>query len=113
MEARPPLRPVGHVGNNDVRLGFRNTRAYAGCPVTTRDPPAARAVVREVLVEFRDGVVAAANRAPAVDGELRVAVDAYCTARGSTIPARVWLLRPAPAGTGRYGVARRLTGAAT
>ena len=74
-----------------MRIAFHDTHAYPGCRATTSDDPASSSGRAEA--EFSDGPVVAASFARLESGELLVRIAAYRTARGTTIPAKRWILR--------------------
>lgn len=60
------------------------------------------------VIEFADGLGAAATRARRDDDALELAVDEYITRKQHTVVARRWLLRPTDTAQTVWRVAQRL-----
>ncbi len=75
-----------------LRLRFTHSHIYPGA-LARMDAPAPNGRDTPCLVEFADGVEVPARFA-GTPGALRLAVEAYTTARGARIQAKRWSLTP-------------------
>lgn len=79
-----------------------DSHAYPGCAVLVD----AAGQEGAAHIAFSDGAVAAGFYESREDGDLRLAVEAYRTGRGTAIPAKTWLLRAE--GGNRWKVKRKM-----
>lgn len=67
-----------------------HTHVYPGCRATTDQSIQAGAV----HVEFSDGSIAQGSVGQLLEGKFTLSIDAYTTAKGTSIKSKSWLVEP-------------------
>jgi len=80
-----------------------HTHLYRGAAGTLPEEPLPEAGLA-ATVEFSDGVVAPGRLLPMAGGRTRLEVEAYCTASGTKIGPKAWILEPQPDAPERFRV---------
>ncbi|MFT3750232.1 MAG: hypothetical protein QM768_18085 [Agriterribacter sp.] len=75
------------------RISFHDTHVYPGCSAIIFFRIASDGTTVPVSVEFSDGSNATAEVEQVYPDEMLIRIDAYATARGTSIPGKTWRLR--------------------